>query len=1006
MNITSKNSGFRFMKIIRYGIILAATALVAACGGSSSGSFDNGGSASLSISVESNEVPTNSSIQVTARFRAADGSAVADGTQVTLSSSNTNRGVVAADESGASSGASATTTTSGGQASFIFTARSKTGTVTLTASGDNPSGSGTISSTRDVDVVEDPDSEGRLEIDGDGSMPANTEGVEIFMGSPFINELTVRYRNPDGSAGNVVESEVAVAVSPVSLGAFSTLDDPETEDVNEFLELFGSGPVTMTAGVATVFVHSDNQPGTLTVSVSAQDADSGDTFSEDFQIEIVEGAADFLPANLDFSVPTDPLYIEGSGGSTSKSMSLVVSDSGDNPVPNPEGSGAEFNNVILSLDAPDGSDARLTGTGADGSVSGSEISVQSVNGVVNFSLSSGSEIGPHRITATVDRADNNVDNDLLDPLSETTTVRVGDGQLFAVHLVQPTLNAIRVNGVTDGVESSVDPNVDPETGASVPPDPDGTYSVTVTAIGTDRAGNPPLPGQSVSLGKIDSPVSNSLPWLFTFSGSEGDPEEGGVLFTVDDVGEGFLDDSAGPDEAVEPGDTLALMGDMVAGNREHEAVRFVSDVVDDRTLNVTQAFNPNNATGGIVDDGAVIPWVIGRSELGSIDAELSLNERGVGSVKFTYPINTLGQPVVLWAQGERVESDQIKTVADVAPSVFPGVAPAVLTAQPGTIVGNQATAVTLCLTDALRAPINSATIQGAVTEGTAAVSLDGSPMPASSANQTGTNGSGCVNVELDIDGMVPEGDASVITFSHGEAQAEVQVLSPGAARLLVDPTRALDLAPGSSLREVTLTLLNADGEPIQGIDILGECDGGDGTVEFTEAPGVTDDSGQTTATVLFDMAACGEDEFDESFPRIGQCEFTTSSGSPIGLFTVEGRNLRSLRTFVSPSNPDGVCPPLEDDGDNQLVVDVNGGVPSRVLSDPEGIDCGLYDEEGDTVEALDCISNFAGSSVLLQAPTGTSPTWSGDCAPVSGTSRFANVDFDAAGSPAVCIVDF
>src|SRR5699024_7283274 len=199
--------------IIRYGIILAATAVLAACGGSSSGSFDGGGSASMSITVESGEVPTNSSMQVTVRFRAADGSAVADGTQVTLNSSNTNRGVVQADGAGESAGASASATTTGGQANFIFTARSNAGSVTLTASGSNPSGAGTVSVSRDIEVVEDPDAQGRLTISGASTMPANTEGVEIFMGSPFINELTVRYRNPDGSAGNVADGKISVAVS-------------------------------------------------------------------------------------------------------------------------------------------------------------------------------------------------------------------------------------------------------------------------------------------------------------------------------------------------------------------------------------------------------------------------------------------------------------------------------------------------------------------------------------------------------------------------------------------------------------------------------------------------------------------------------------------------------------------------------------------------------------------------------------------------------------------------
>ena len=406
----------------------------------------------MSITVESGEVATNTSIQVTARFRAADGSSVADGTQVTLNSSNSNRGVVAADEAGASSGASATATTSGGQANFIFTARSNTGTVTLTASGNNPSGSGTVSATRDIDVVEGGDGEARLEIIGANTMPANTEGVEIFLGSPFITELTVRYRNPDGTAGNVTDGQIQAAIAPVSRAAFSTLDDPETDDVNEFLVLVGNGPVNMAAGQASIFVHSFDEPGTVTVTVSAQDANSGDTFSEEFVIEIAEGAADFLPANLDFSVPTAPVYIQGSGGSTTKSMSLFVGDSGDNAVPNPEGGGAEFNNVILSLDAPDGSGARLNGTGADGSVNGSEISVQTVNGVANFSLSTGSETGPHRITATADRADNNVDNDLLDPISAETTVDVGDGRLFGLEIVSPSVSAILANNTVGFID--------------------------------------------------------------------------------------------------------------------------------------------------------------------------------------------------------------------------------------------------------------------------------------------------------------------------------------------------------------------------------------------------------------------------------------------------------------------------------------------------------------------------------------------------------------------------
>lgn len=900
MDNTSKHSGFRFMNTIRYGIILAATALLAACGGSSSGSFDDGGSASMSITVESGEVPTNSSMQVTVRFRAADGSAVADGTEVTLTSSNTNRGVVQADGASDSAGASATATTTGGQVNFIFTARSNTGTVSLTASGANPSGSGTISTSRDINVIEDPDAEGRLEITGASTMPANTEGVEIFMGSPFINELTVRYRNPDGSAGNVADGKVSVAVSPVSLGAYSTLDDPETEDINEFVVLMGSGPVNMTAGVTTLFIHSDTQPGTLTVSVSAQDADTGDTFSRDFEIEIIEGAADFLPASLDFSIPSDPVYVQGSGGSTSKSLSLIVSDSGGNPVPNPEGSGAEYNNVILSLEAPAGSDARLTGTGADGSVSGTEIRVQTVNGVANFSLNSGSETGPHHITATADRADNNVDNDLQDPITAENTVNVGDGKLFSLELVTPSVSAIVANNVVGTIVTDEEPNIDPETGVIIPPSSDGTYSLTVTAQGSDQAGNPVLSGTPIDFGKIDAPLTQTLPRNFVFSGGDGNPEEGGSLFSAQSPLEGFQPSPPDVDEAVEPGDTVALFGKEIPGNREHEAARTVAGVVDRRTVTVTGDFNPNNGSGIIVDDGFVIPWVIGRSQFGVVDAQANLTTQGRGSVKLTYPISALGRPLVLWGQGNRAEESMTKTVADVEAMSFPGIAPARLTANPSSIQGNSTTTIEVCYRDALGAPINDVYIRGDIVEGAATGSLDGDPLPTTTGEPTGSAGDGCTITEVTTTGMVPDGEEATLRFSAGGAVADVTIVPPGSAMLLVDPSRYQDSNPNVDSLRVELTLLNAQSEPIPGVDITGECDGGDGTLELATSPGVTDQDGETTAFVSMGMTECA-DPTDDSFPRVGTCTFTTPSGSPVGTLVVIGVN--GTLSGVSPACP-------------------------------------------------------------------------------------------------------
>src|SRR5699024_5661565 len=138
-------------------------------------------------------------------------------------------------------------------------------------------------------------------------------------------------------------------------------------------------------------------------------------------------------------------------------------------------------------------------------------------------------------------------------------------------------------------------------------------------------GNPVLSGTPIDFGKIDAPLTKTLPREFVFSGGDGNPEEGGNLFSAQNPPDGFLPSAPDVDEAVEPGDTLVLLGKDIPGNREHEAARTVASVVDNRTVTVTEDFNPNNGSGVIVDDGFVIPWVIGRARFGAIDSQANLS---------------------------------------------------------------------------------------------------------------------------------------------------------------------------------------------------------------------------------------------------------------------------------------------------------------------------------------------------------------------------------------------
>jgi hypothetical protein len=963
----------------------------------------------ISIQANDTELPANIldldpsvnsmfSTQVNVTLLGADGQPAADGTQVSLGVDNVSRARIAPADEPLALAATATTGTVAGVARFLLTTGRQEGPVNLIAST-TIDGTAIVSEPLTIMVLPNTVDNARLTITGDSTMPTNPQGVPIFFGSPFINELTIEYTGADGNPGDVEGASIAVAVAPVFRGAFSTLDDPETEDVNEFEVLIGAGPVTMTASVATIFIHSFDRPGPLTVTVIAVDASTGERFTAKFDVEMIDGAADFLPAQLDFSVGPQPVYVHGAGGATAKSMQLIVRDSGDNMVPNPEADGVEWNNVHLELIAPPGSDARLTGTGSEGSVSGTEISVQTVNGIANFALNSGTEIGPHRVIATVDRSDNNVDNGILDPLRAEITVEVGDGRLHALTLVSPILNAIRVNRTTTGIDTSFETTVDPLTGALIPSDPDGTYSFTVTIQGTDKVGNPVLPGTVVNFGKIDDPLTPGYPRYFVFSGPDGNPEEGGTLFTVLNPAEGFLDNSLAVDEAVEPGDTVALFGKAVPGNREHEAVRIVQSVVDNNSVIVTQPFNPNNQTGSIVDDGFVIPWVIGRSQVGVIDQTVTLGQHGRGSVQLTYPISELGRPLVLWGQGTRVESAGNKTVADVEALVYPGVAPLQLRAMPSSIQGNTTTTVRLCLTDGLGSPVQGAFIRGGIISGPANGQLDGVPMVTATANATGTDGAGCVNTAVTISGMSPQGETSVLQFQFSDAVAEVQIVPPGSSRLLVNPSLFTDFSQQLISLTVELMLLGPSNEPVSGVILSGECStDSSGIFELQVQPGATNNQGIAHAVVLLGLSECASPDNTDEFPRIGRCEFTTPSGVPVGLFTAIGIDLRGLQ--VSPP-----CPPLPQPEPDTGVLSINvedNRVPtdnSLIESTPAGISC-------TAAGGTNCESEFDdGTQVILRAPSGSTPAWIGDCTVDPNDGRFAFVAITA-GSTSTCQVVF
>ena len=152
-------------------------------------------------------------------------------------------------------------------------------------------------------------------------LPVNTGNVGPFFGSPYMSEVTITWRRPNGDLQ--LGQKISVAMSNVQIAAFSTLDDPATTTINEFQQLLGSGPVDATNGVATIFVSSGSVSGTSTLTVSAKAPDSNLTTTTTLNFTVVN-ATPRLPAAINlFSLPSG-IYLSGSGGKPRNASMIFI----------------------------------------------------------------------------------------------------------------------------------------------------------------------------------------------------------------------------------------------------------------------------------------------------------------------------------------------------------------------------------------------------------------------------------------------------------------------------------------------------------------------------------------------------------------------------------------------------------------------------------------------------------------------------------------------------------
>lgn len=972
----------KFAPLLKYFLLLTAMLALAACGGGGdSGSdsvFDPPG-IRMTATATATSVNSGQFVDVTVRVTQANGSDVANGTSVSSIVSPASMGTLQYMNNGTAGGSSGGTV--GGVATFRFIAAQTPGTATLTFSTNQ--GGRSVSATVNVTVNT---LDNRLQIQAvRTTLPVNQFGVMPFFGSPYMSEVTITVKDGSGQPVNMVDG-IQVSVNPVgNTGGFTTLDDPETEcdleesiDGCEFYIRLGQGPVDVVAGKATVFFHSLNFTGTSTMTVTTQDPVTNTTISATQVFQIVETLPP-LPTLLTLAQSGGPVYVQGSGGNTSSALEVGIYDGIGQPVPDPVSGNQAYNNYIVEVVGPS-SVVRETLRGinaAGNTVSGKSIALRTTAGIGGALLTSGDRTGSVMLRVTADAADNNVDNGVQQPVSVERSVVISDGRLWDIELIDTSMSSVEIG--------------------SLPVQTSGSYSLPISAIATDRLGNPVLPGTVIRFGLIDEPQATGI-GDFRFQGGDGDPQEGGKTF-VATTGQ-FLG-LPGVDDAVGPGDGLVVFGEGVPGNRDLESARVVDQVVSNTRLTVTYRFNHNDDSGVTVDDKDILAYIIGRAADGNIVASGTTNANGVVTTRMNYPISKLGKTVVIWAQGDGdIVNGNPETVTDVEFATFSGASSLFLTASPSVLWANGTDTVELCVTDAAGMPVGGVPIKFAFENLIGIGNVDGTTLIGTVDSLTAF-GTGCTTAQVTTGSITDTIELPTLVFSVPTATAavnfEVASGTPELA-LIANPTHIRHANAGTLVRDIVLRLLDGSGAPIAGAQIIGTCAASGGAVVnlTINTPGVTDVNGVTVANIVaIDLTQAG------GFGT-ATCVFQTVDGNASTEVFIEGIDICTL-PGASPLNPE--CNDNLQEFNLQVFMTTGTVAGSySVVSSPLGVSC----SQPQGVLNYDCMNTQTarfpeGTSVVLTTtgpgdPDGagplTAPTfvgWSGDCIANSSNPKQAVV---------------
>lgn len=413
------------------------------------------------------------------------------------------------------------------------------------------------------------------------------------------------------------------------------------------------------------------------------------------------------------------------------------------------------------------------------------VPAETASGQAQFFFTSLSEPGTATLTASA-----------LDPVSGRTIAK--SLQITVTRVDRPVASLTFTGPYVDAVLSNV------SSFGNVPLQ-NGTYSRVISVVATDASGNPVNPGTPIYFSLIDAPLlgyPNEGAGSFLIAGSNGDPLEGGFNFFAN--GGNFLTKGA------RAFDRLILDGTQMVlpDNRFLTGSKIIEALLSQNSLRTHTLGNPFNIG---INNGATVPYVIGRAQQATILSTGYTDTTGTASTLLTYPVSRLGQTAILVAHTADGSVSTVLNTCDVEGNncspVFLGVSDGtdrILTTSTTTLGANSASDVKLCLKDANLAPLPAAEIIYAVgSPGSATVTINDN---AANLGSLFTMADGCVTATVASSSQIAGSEPITLTFtSEGvTAPVEITVNSPNAGNLIgtIDGTT------------VNLQLIDDNGTPI------------------------------------------------------------------------------------------------------------------------------------------------------------------------------------------------